>query len=175
LTLYTFTLLATGVDEEDLDALYEAGCDDAIVSFDAGQSEIEFDRAAPSLLEAIRTAIAATESAGATVVRVEPDSLVPASAIAERMGRTRQSVDMLIKGQRGPGSFPPPVAGASRHPLWRWSEVEDWFVDYTGYRPDRERTAVIGAFNGALEARRNVRVSDDPDLARSAAQLVGAA
>ncbi len=171
---YTFTLIVTGVDEKHLDALYEAGCDDATIGLGGRQSEVGFDREAPSLLHAIVTAIADVEGADATVLRVEPDPVVWASAIAERMGRTRQSVDMLIKGQRGPGEFPQPVSGTVRNPLWRWSEVEDWFARYTDYEPDRERTAVIGAINGALEARRNMRASEDPDLARSVQQLLAA-
>lgn len=172
MNVYTFTLIVTGVDEDRLDALYEAGCDDATVGLGAVQSEIGFDREAPSLLAAILAAIAQVEEAGATAMRVEPDSVVWASAIAERLGRTRQSVDMLIKGQRGPGGFPAPISGTGRSPLWRWSEVEDWFACHTDHEPDRERTAVIGAINGALEARRNVRASDDPDLARSIQQFL---
>lgn len=172
MNVYTFTLMVTGIDEDHLDALYEAGCDDATVGLGAWQSEIGFDREAPSLVHAILTAIADVEETGATVLRVEPDPLVWAAAIAERLGRTRQSVDMLIKGQRGPGGFPRPISGTGRNPLWRWSEVEDWFAHYTDHQPDRERTAVIGAVNGALEARRNVRASADPDLVRSVQQLL---
>ncbi len=103
MNVYIFTLIVTGVDEDRLDALYEAGCDDATVGLSAQQSEIGFDREAPSLPQAILTAIAQAEDAGATLARVEPDPLVWASAIAERLGRTRQSVDMLVKAQRGPG------------------------------------------------------------------------
>ncbi len=107
------------MDEDRLDALYEAGCDDATVGLGGWQSEVDFDREAPSLLHAIVTAIADVERADATVLRVEPDPVVWASAIAERMGRTRQSVDMLIKGQRGPGEFPQPISRTARNPLWR--------------------------------------------------------
>lgn len=45
---------------------------------------------------------------------------------------------------------------------------------YAGREPDREGTAVIGAINRALEARRNVRASHDPDLSRSAQELLAA-
>jgi hypothetical protein len=174
-SVYVFTLVATGVDEERLDALYEAGCDDATVGLDVGNSEIAFDREAPSLLQALSTAIDDVERAGASVVRVESDSLMWASQIAERFNRTRQSVDMLIKGQRGPGGFPQPAGGTSRNPLWHSDEVDGWFARYTDYQPDTERSTVIGAINGALEARRNVRTSGDPDLARSIQRLVVAA
>jgi predicted DNA-binding transcriptional regulator AlpA len=174
-SVYAFTLVATGVDEGRLDALYEAGCDDAMVGLGAGTGEITFDREAPSLLQAISTAIDDVERAGASVVRVESDSLVWASQIAERFNRTRQSIDMLIRGRRGPGGFPRPAAGTSRNPLWRSDEIEDWFARYCDYQPDTERSTVVGAINGALEARRNVRTSGDPDLARSVQQLMVAA
>lgn len=60
-----------------------------------------FDREAPTLLDALVSAIGAVESVeGLEVLHIEPDELVWASEIAERTGRTRQSVDMLIKGQR---------------------------------------------------------------------------
>ncbi|MDQ6839034.1 MAG: hypothetical protein M3137_12065 [Actinomycetota bacterium] len=50
----------------------------------------------------------------------------------------------------------------------------DWFSRYADYQPDRERTSVIGAINGALETWRNVRASEDPDLARSVQLLLAA-
>ena len=74
-----------------------------------------FDREAPSLLDAVLTAISDVESVDCLeVLHVDPDELVWASEIAERTGRTRQSIDQLIKGQRGPGGFPAPATGATR-------------------------------------------------------------
>src|SRR5437762_2493686 len=73
---------------------------------------------------------------GLEVVHVDPDELVWASEIAQRTGRSRQSVDQLIKGQRGPGNFPAPARHATRNPLWRWSEVEAWFAAYQGREAD---------------------------------------
>ncbi|MBI3256906.1 MAG: hypothetical protein HYZ59_03875 [Actinobacteria bacterium] len=43
------------------------------------------------------------------------------------------------------------------NPLWRWSEVEAWFAAHEGRQPDTERTAVLGAINGALQARHSLR------------------
>jgi hypothetical protein len=63
---------------------------------------------AGALLDAVVSAIEAVESVdGLEVLGVEPDELVWASEIAARTGRSRQSVDQLVKGQRGPGGFPP--------------------------------------------------------------------
>jgi predicted DNA-binding transcriptional regulator AlpA len=143
-----------------LDALYEAGCDDATFSSKGELTFGDFDREAPSLPAAILSAIAAVETVeDFEVLHIDLDELVWASEIAERTGRTRQSVDMLIQGQRGPGSFPAPASHATRNPLWRWSEVEDWFARYEGRPADTVRSAAIGAINGALEARHGLRSS----------------
>ncbi|MGH3751148.1 MAG: hypothetical protein ACRDRP_00345 [Pseudonocardiaceae bacterium] len=48
---------------------------------------------------------------GARVLRVQADDdWLTASEIAERAGRSRQSVALLARGERGPGDFPAPVA-----------------------------------------------------------------
>jgi len=78
---------------------------------------------------------------------MDPDELVWASEIASRTGRSRQSIDMLIRGRRGPGDFPAPASHATRNPLWRWSEVDAWFAAYEGRAAETERSAVIGAIN----------------------------
>jgi len=141
-----------------LDALVGAGCDDATFSTKGDLTFADFTRDAPTMLDAIVSAINAVETvAGLEVLHVDPDELVWASEIAERTGRTRQSVDQLIKGQRGPGGFPSPASHATRNPLWRWSEVETWFAAYEGRPPDTERTIVLGAINGALQARHSLR------------------
>lgn len=156
-----------------LDALFEAGCDDATFSTKGELTFGEFDREAPNLLEAVLSAIAAVESAGAEVLHVDPDELVWASEIAARTGRSRQSIDMLIRGQRGPGDFPPAASHGTRNPLWRWSEVEAWFAAYEGRPVDAERSAVIGALNGALQARQALRSSTQTvPLRRAVRQLL---
>lgn len=97
-----------------------------------------------------------------------------ASEIAERLGRTRQSVDMLVRAKRGPGGFPSPVSGNVRNPLWRWADVEAWFAAYESRCVDTERAAVVGAVNGALEARRNLHLHPDLDLASRLGELIQA-
>jgi predicted DNA-binding transcriptional regulator AlpA len=159
-----------------LDALFEIGCDDATFSTRDDLTFAAFDREAPTLLDAVVSAIEAVESVeGFEVLHVDPDELLWASEIAQRTGRSRQSIDQLIKGQRGPGNFPAPANHATRNPLWRWPEVEEWFAEYEGRQPERERTTTFGAVNGALEARHSLRQADKtqrPQLRRVLQQLV---
>lgn len=160
-----------GLTDAQLDALFEAGCDDATFSSKGDLTFAAFDREAPSLLDAVLSAIADVESvAPLEVLRVDPDELVWASEIAERTGRTRQSVDQLVKGKRGPGGFPAPATHATRNPLWRWSEVEAWFAAYEGREADTERSLVLGAINGALQARHGYRGAGKPAHLRQALQ-----
>ncbi len=154
-----------------LDALYGAGCDDATFSTKDGLTFATFSREAGSLLEAVVSAIGAVESVeGLQVIHVEPDELVWASEIAARTGRSRQSIEQLVKGRRGPGGFPKPASHSTRNPLWRWSEIEAWFSEYEGRQPDVERSAVLGAINGALQARRSLRQASEVKPLRRAVQ-----
>lgn len=160
-------------DDEQLDALYRrAG--DATASTDGRSWSIGFDRDAEDLLTAITTAIADVEAGGdIRVQRVRPDEYVWAAEIAERLGRTRQSIDLLVRGRRGSGGFPSPVAGSSRHPLWRWDEVLRWFDAHEGtQRADDESSSVIGVINGVLEARRHLGHAGGPALRDAAQRLL---
>lgn len=159
MTEYSFQLTIRGeLNDERLDRLFEAGCDDATFSTKGDLTFAEFDRDATTLVEAVTSAIRSVEGVdGFEVLHIDPDELVWAAEIAERAGRTRQNVDQLIRGLRGPGGFPPPASHATRNPLWRWSEVEGWFAQYEGREPDSERSIVVGALNGALQARHGLR------------------
>lgn len=125
-----------------------------------GVPVVEAERSAATLADAVLDAIRELEAAspGWRVARVEPDELVSATAIARRLGRTRQSVAQLIAGQRGPGDFPPPavwVQGAAR--LWRWSDVAEWY-SLAVERPthvDQLAAEFLAMLNGELQARRH--------------------
>jgi len=112
---YNLTLLVTGIDENRLDDIYDATDGAANVEMgDRWTSTVGFDIEADTFADAVLRAINEVEKvSGLSVVRVEPDQLVWASEIADRIGRTRQSVDQLIKGQRGPGGFPARFLGMS--------------------------------------------------------------
>ena len=154
---YQFTLVTRADldDEAVVDALFEAGCDDATLGSVDGVGYADFVRAGDSFGEAVRSAIQQLETvAGLKVIRLEPDDLVTMSEIAERMGRTRESVRLLISGARGPGGFPAPESHLkSRSRFWRWSDVASW-ASRTGSGALESRQALlVAAINAALILR----------------------
>lgn len=152
---YEFTLVVHGPVDDDavINALFERGCDDATFGTVDGSGYAEFHREAPSLGDAIFSAIDDLEGVpGLAALRVEPDDLVTVSEIAERLGRTRESVRLIVAGERGRGDFPGPVSHLrSRNRLWRWSEVAVWAGVKGSVQP--EQAQLLAAINAALELR----------------------
>ena len=71
---YEFEIVLAGIDAmtpEIADALYKAGCDDGHPHSSAGVAAVGFDRQAPSLEQAIASAMADVRKAGFDVARVE--------------------------------------------------------------------------------------------------------
>ena len=90
-TTYTFTLILSGVREltdEVCDALFEAGCDDALPGMSEGVVFLDFTREGSSIQDAVLSAISAVERAGvgARVIGLEPDELM---AMPECAGRIK--------------------------------------------------------------------------------------
>lgn len=129
--MYEFSIIASGLDPSADDfeqRFYDSGCDDALVSFQKGHIIVDFAREAPSIDEAISSAIQNVMTAGATVDRIEPDPLVSLSEIATRSGKTRAAISLYAKGQRGQ-DFPPPIVKVTdESPLWDWTTVVRWLV-----------------------------------------------
>lgn len=181
MSIHQFTLIVEGADlqaEDHLDALFAAGCDDATVGRIGTTQYLDFDREAPTLADAVFEATAAVEAAvrEARVVHVEPDDLVTMAEIAERTGRTRESVRLLINGTRGPGGFPAPATHfKQRNRMWQWHEVAAWFayaLDEELPGADPATSEFLGAFNAGLKLR---RAEDKLDVAerRRIRALVG--
>ena len=126
---YEFTIIAAGVDPhaDDFEArFYDAGCDDALVSFQKGHVLVDFAREAETIEDAITSAVENVRQAGARVERVEPDPLVSLSDMASRADMTRSAMTNYFKGDRGVG-FPAPKARVTTNsPLWDWSDVSLW-------------------------------------------------
>jgi len=181
--VYSFCLILQGASDltpEIADALYEAGCDDALVGSRGGVLFVEFDREAPSSAEAIISAIRQIESAGVglTVVRVEPDELVSTAEIADRVGLNRETIRLYAMGRRGPGTFPPPVARLrSRSPLYRWTDVAPWLAHHGGTAAasaiaELDTAALIGMLNAAFDLRRlALRAAEHPSLREALGEI----
>lgn len=115
-----------------VDALYEAGWDDATVSFDpetGGAGIAAFDREAGSAVEAVASAIRQGRTAGVEVRGISED-LVTLSEIAERAGRTLATADHWAAGRRGPGNFPEPRVHRARASLYSWAQVTSWLHEH---------------------------------------------
>jgi hypothetical protein len=62
------------LSDNRLDALFDAGCDDATFSSKGDLTFAAFDREAPTMAEAVASAIVAVEAVdGFEVLRVDPD------------------------------------------------------------------------------------------------------
>lgn len=121
---FTFVLDHDPTDDE-IELLYDEGCDDAGPETRNGVGLLHFDREAPELADALISAIQDTERAGLTVTAVQCEDLVSLNDVAARTGRTYESVRMWATGQRGPGGFPPAYQGGGVS-LYSWAQVLDW-------------------------------------------------
>lgn len=132
---FTFALDRAPSDDE-LDALFDAGGDDATPESDetANTGSVHFNRQAGSLAEAMVSALRTVEAAGLHVVAVRSEDLVTLKEIAVRTGRTYESVRLLASGARGPGGFPPALSGDG-YALHSWARVSEWWARAFGDGP----------------------------------------
>ncbi|HWB72083.1 MAG TPA: hypothetical protein VG452_07685, partial [Egibacteraceae bacterium] len=160
----------------NLDALYQVGCDDATFGVSGGVQHAGFDREADSYADALVSAVHQIEQAvpGARVVQVEAEELVTIADIARRTGRTHESIRLLVSGERGPGTFPPPAARAhQRNQMWWWPDVAEWFAGELGEpvpEPGGQEAQIAAAVNAKLALRR-LRERLGEDEARILEQL----
>lgn len=171
---YVFRLVVSDpIDDDGANRLFEAGVDDGYPESGPKGHSIGFDREASSFHEAVLSAIKEVEEANFEVLRVEPDELVSAADIAQRTGRSRQSISSLINGTRGPGGWPRPVSGNVRSPLWRWSDVAAWFAKFDGSQEvNEEEAALTVAINELLRARNALQLLKKRDRKTLVSQLV---
>jgi hypothetical protein len=136
--MLNFTLPDPGGDPEQyLDALHEAGCDDAAVGVgQSGMIGLDFTRAARSAEDALRSAVDNVRAGipGTTLVQAGPD-LVGLTQMAEIFGFSRQNMRKYATGQSGaPGVFPVPVVLGDPS-LWHLAEIVAWLKLNTIVRP----------------------------------------
>jgi hypothetical protein len=152
---FNFTVIASGLDPESknfADRFFEAGCDDATISYQKGAIILEFEREARNFAEALISAASDVHRAGAKVEHIEPDYLVSLSDIAGRVHISRAAVSLFAKGARGK-DFPAPVARVTTEsPLWDWVEIARWmFRKRTVSRSVVVEAKIVRAANRALE------------------------
>jgi predicted DNA-binding transcriptional regulator AlpA len=127
--MHEFTIIASGLhpDADDVaNIFFNAGCDDAVLSFQKGLLILEFERGGPTFSSALISACSDVLRTGARLERLEPDHLVSLSEIAKRTGLSRSAISLYHKGDRS-SDFPTPVARiTSESPLWDWHAVAGW-------------------------------------------------
>lgn len=161
---HDFALILDGIDDLTdgvMDRLFEAGCADATFSIRYGLVFAEFSRTAESYRDAVLSAIQDVHRAdvGAEVLRVNPCDLVTPADIARRIDRSRELISQYIRGDRGPGNFPPPECFlADEKPLWMWCAVSHWLAENQLMRPEESREAqFVWVVNDWLSAQRSRR------------------
>jgi hypothetical protein len=165
---HDFTLILTGITDltpRIVEELLEAGCDDGTIAMRSGRPFITFSRRAPSIKDAILSAIenVRTANVGADVLRVDYCNLVTQSDVARKIGRSRQLVHQYMTGSRGPGGFPAPVCGiVDDVPLWYWCEVAHWLWQNNMVRQEVLRDAEeVELINNVLELMRQKAMNPD--------------
>jgi hypothetical protein len=177
---HDFTLVLTGITDLTpgvCDALFESGCDDATLSMRSGRPYLTFSRTAPTLKDAILSAISDVKKAniGVEVIRIDDCNLITQAEVARKIGHSRQLVHQYIKGERGPGRFPAPVCNMSDDvdsPLWYWCEVAYWLFENNLIPKEAVQDAnTLSIINYVLEL--NHQKGIDPELANEVLATIG--
>lgn len=128
----SFKLPGVNADPEQyLDALYEAGCDDATIGVGRkGFIGTSFSRESTSLELAVESAIRNVESAipGVRLIDAGPD-LVGVSDIAAILECSRQNIRQLLSTADESAPIP---AYQGKRDLWHCAEVLIWLRDAKG-------------------------------------------
>lgn len=152
--MLTFRLPTSDADPVScLDALYDAGCDDASVGLgQRGLVGLDFLRSAAKAEDALKSAIEAVQQAipGADLVEAGPD-LVNLTAMAEIFGCSKQNMQKYASSRDR--RFPEPVF-TGQPSLWHLAEIAAWLSCNTGLRPSDE---VIEVSKAAAEINLKVQ------------------
>ncbi|MEA5583599.1 DNA-binding protein [Nodularia harveyana UHCC-0300] len=118
-----------------IDALYESGCDDAIIGTGIkGFIALDFIREAPSAYDAISSAINDVRKAipRAEIVEASPD-FVGVTDVANLLGCSRQNIQKLLS--KSISDRPPAVYGGAQS-VWHLLEILTWLIEHKSYHID---------------------------------------
>lgn len=168
MTAYEFVLkLNRELSDDELEALYAAGLDDAGIETGSLGALADFTREAPSLAEAIASAVRDIEKVpGLRAIGVQCDNMVTAADIGRRAGVSREAVRLWATGQRGPGGFPKPVlitTGGEK--VWDWPQVAHWLAKQKEQAQAYATLHVLITADRVLAAR-DALLSEPDDSAR---------
>jgi hypothetical protein len=111
-----------------IDALFQAGCDDATIGIgQRGRIALDFAREADTALAAITSALEAVKRAipGATLIEAAPD-FVGLTEVADIVGCSRQNMRKLMIGN--PATFPDAVHQGTPS-LWHLRPLLGWYSE----------------------------------------------
>ena len=123
--------------EQYLEALFEAGCDDATIGIGKkGAIALDFTREGKSADDAVLSAIENVKKAipNAKLIEVSPDLVTP-TEIASVVGFTRQNVQKIISSPKK--RFPSPIHQSSAGGIWHLEPVLRWFME-DGHKIDKQ-------------------------------------
>lgn len=115
--------------EAYLDALFEAGCDDALIGTgERGYIALDFSREGEDSIEAMRSALLDVYKAipGAKFEKASPD-LVNLSDVADVVGVSRQYIHNIYTKNKM--EFPKPYYSGKQVSLWRMANVMTFIID----------------------------------------------
>ena len=159
---YHFTLMCELPDiamHELEDALFEAGCDDALLSIKDTTLKLDFDRESTSFREAVASAFQDVNraSVGIVVRRIGPDDLVSSAEIARRANVTREAVRLWSSASRRQ-DFPQALTHVGKSAVWSWAEVATWLHAHNHIeQAEVEQAELIAALNHAMAQQRQAQ------------------
>jgi hypothetical protein len=113
---------------------------------------IRFDWPARTMAEAIAGAVRLVERMGLRALRVDADDWVTVNDVAQRIGKSRETVRLWSLGRLGPGGFPAPLNPGRDTTFYSWAEVSRWLTTRAGVDlPDEDPTPA--AANLVLQLR----------------------
>ncbi len=147
---YEFSIVIRDADFSNLkvhDALFESGCDDALICANNNTVYLKFTREANSAHEAIDSALSNIKDAGFRDLIVEESGAITISEIASKAELSRQAIHNYVKGLRGDGNFPKPIAGlSSNNPLYDWYEVAQWLNSHKALSKESLEVAQVSKY-----------------------------